>query len=175
MAKKPAKGKGGSGGDDGPIVHLPLAFTAGEQGESTFKRADLIFENVPHNAGSYEIRVFLNNKKAHEGTKRTGRNGYAGRFRVFGHGGCFGAEGHCDTALAERMPAPDALTGRRHPLAPYTRMLTVTKPLQKLLEKKKGQLESLTLVPIAHTPLRAERGLLAGVADRLKVSLRTYR
>lgn len=170
MARKPTENA-----EEGPIVHLPLAYEQGEGESAAFDRADLIFENVPHMMGSYEIRVFMNNKRATAKSKRTAKQGYAGRFRVFGHGGCFGAAGHCDERLAESIASPDPLTGRRHPLTPHTRMLTVTEPLRKLLKGKDGKLKSLTLVPIAETPLKADRGLMPGVADRLKVSLRTYR
>ena len=68
-------------------------------------RADLVFSGVDHSQTSYEVRVFLNNPTADASTPRTAEHGYAGRFVVFGHGGCFGDEGHCEVP-ASRGPGP---------------------------------------------------------------------
>lgn len=45
---------------------------------------------------SYEGRVFINNPSANETTELNLENGYVGSYHVFGHGGCYGSEGHCD-------------------------------------------------------------------------------
>lgn len=58
-------------------------------------RADLVFYEVP--GPSYEAEVFLDNPKADADTPRELDSGYAGSFAVFGHGGCYGDEGHCAT------------------------------------------------------------------------------
>jgi tyrosinase len=159
------------------IVHRALAFERGPAEETSFTRADLVFEGVDHAQGSYEVRVFLNNPKADETTARSAETGYAGRFVVFGHGRCFGAEGHCDSKIAAppRSGTLDPAGGRQHPLTPQTRILTITEPLRRVLDASGKRLESLTLVPIAKTPRRADSGLAAGLFKCSRVSLRTYR
>ena len=52
---------------------------------------------------SYEARVFLNNPAATLETPLEPGEGYAGSFNVFGHGACYGEEGHCDP---ERTATP---------------------------------------------------------------------
>jgi hypothetical protein len=159
------------------IQHRDLAFEAGAGAETAFTRADLIFDGVPHAGNSYEVRVFLNNKRADEKTARSQETGYAGRFMVFGHGGCFGADGHCDTDLAAAVAdRPDALTGRRHGLAPRRRILTITDQLRRLLSNPGQGLKTLTLVPVSRTPRRSDQRLVAGqLTDDLRVTLQTYR
>jgi tyrosinase len=61
-----------------------------------YTRADIEFEGVDHSGSSYEARVYLNNAEAGPDTEPTADNGYAGSFHVFGHGGCYGDQGHCD-------------------------------------------------------------------------------
>jgi len=159
------------------IQHRDLALQAGPEQETTFSRADLVFDGVAHAGSSYEVRVFLNNKRADEKTARSQETGYAGRFMVFGHGGCFGADGHCDTNLAAAVAdRPDPLTGRRHALAPRRRILTITYQLRRLLSKPGQGLKSLTLVPVSRAPRRSDQRLVAGqLTDDLKVTLQTYR
>lgn len=61
-----------------------------------FSSAHLEIGGIKHTGSSYEGRVFLNAPGAtlESGTDPT--EGYIGSFHVFGHGGCFGAAGHCD-------------------------------------------------------------------------------
>ena len=159
------------------IVHRDMAFDAGPTGEAAFKRADLVFEGVDHARDSYEVRVFLNNKDADEQTARSPETGYAGRFVVFGHGRCFGAPDHCAPTLAAAPPAGavDPSGGHRHPLAPQTRILTITEPLRRILSAPGRRLKSLTFVPISKVPRREQRGLAPGLFKYDRVSLRTYR
>jgi hypothetical protein len=94
-SKKSKQGRSGGTQKSGAsakaaIIHHELTFDPGTTLETSFERADLVFEGVDHAQGSYEVRVFLNNKKADDKTARTPRTGYAGRFVVFGHGRCFG-------------------------------------------------------------------------------------
>jgi hypothetical protein len=54
-------------------------------------KADLEFEEIDRFGQSYEARIFLNNPKASHDTQKTVKNGYAGSFHLFGHGGlCLG-------------------------------------------------------------------------------------
>ncbi len=174
-ASKSEKGTSGKASRNA-IEHRDLKFDAGTGQETMFKRADLIFEGVDHAHGSYEVRVFLNNKKADETTARSAETGYAGRFVVFGHGHCFGEEGHCDASIAA-IPSPTTAPGggRQHPMTPGRHVLTITEQLDRILNAPGKRLETLTLVPVSKAPRREERG---GLTDLFKfggVSLRTYR
>ena len=80
-------------------------------------RADLILYGVDHSGPSYEARIFLDNPRAD-----------AGSFAVFGHGGCYGDEGHCApedrfTDEFDRRPP--------HPLTRYIRTVPVTEALKR--------------------------------------------
>jgi tyrosinase len=176
-SKKPKRGSSKS--DKSPskaIVHRNLAFDPGSTLEASFARADLVFEEVDHSQGSYEVRVFLNNKKADEKTARSPETGYAGRFVVFGHGRCFGADGHCDPPIVAPSSQSGGPTGgREHPLSPQTKILTVTEPLRRVLSSRDKRLKTLTFVPISKAPRLHERGLVAGLFACGRVSLRTYR
>ena len=136
-----------------------------------FKRADLIFTGVDHTDLSYEVRVFLNNRKGDSNTPRTRDNGYAGRFVVFGHGKCFGEEGHCDAEMAVRT---DYDPIRRHPVTPLKRMLTITEPLRRISEAGEP-LKTVTLVPVSKNPSRAQHGPTGELFKYKAVSLQTYR
>jgi hypothetical protein len=108
-------------------VSQPLTI-ATDDGDEEFSRADLVFYGVDHSGPSYEGRVFINNADATVETPVDPGQGYAGSFMVFGHGGCYGDEGHCDTtrrtedAFDVRLP---------HPLTPYTKTVIVTDALRR--------------------------------------------
>ena len=96
-------------------------------------RADLIFYGVDHSGPSYEARIFLDNPAATVETPRDPEHGYAGYFTVFGHGGCFGAEGHCapqDRCVDEFDRRPP------HPLKPLTVSVTITDALARTKKRK---------------------------------------
>jgi hypothetical protein len=96
-------------------------------------RADLVFYGVDHSGPTYEARIFLDNPRATDKTPLDVENGYAGSFTVFGHGGCFGAEGHCapkDRYVDEFDRRPP------HPLTPLTVAVTVTDALARLKKKR---------------------------------------
>ena len=57
---------------------------------------------IKHTGASYEGLVYINNPDADASTGKDAEAGYVGSFHVFGHGGCFGAEGHCDNREPER-------------------------------------------------------------------------
>ena len=174
---KTRKSKGSqSDGRKAAIMHRDLAYDPGPTQEAAFKRADLVFEGVDHAQGSYEVRVFLNNKSANEQTARSPETGYAGRFVVFGHGRCFGEQDHCEPALAAApAQAIDPSGGHQHPLTPQTRILTITEPLRRILSSSGKSLKTLTFVPVSKMPRREQRGLAPGLFKYRRVSLRTYR
>lgn len=72
---------------------------------SEHDRIDLELRGVDHSAGSYAVRVFVNDSAADARTALDGNPAYAGAFYIFGHGPCLGDEGHCDV--------------RRGPINPY--------------------------------------------------------
>jgi len=120
-------------------VSDPLDLPAREPG---FYRADLIFYGVDHSGSSYEARVFLNNPSADAKTPRTLEKGYAGRFHIFGHGGCFGDdEGHCEVRPRRPFdPRPE------HPLTPATKTVIATDAVRRAI--KQGKQVTVTIVPI---------------------------
>jgi hypothetical protein len=72
--------------------------------------------------------VFLDNPKADADTPRELDSGYAGSFAVFGHGGCYGGEGHC--APNDRLR--DEFDRRPpHPLTPQMRSMEITDALKR--------------------------------------------
>lgn len=160
--------------DDGVIL-VDLPFSASGEHEAEFSRADLVFTGVDHSGPSYEVRVFMNNPEADGSTARTAENGYAGRFVVFGHGGCFGDEGHCEVdATAPAVGAP-AFAVRPHPLTPQSKALTVTRALRQVLAGDAGALTMLTLVPVLKAAVREDCRVEPGIFSYHRVSLQTYR
>jgi tyrosinase len=135
-----------------------------------FTRADVVFTGVDHSGCSYEVRLFLNNLEADGNTARDDAARYAGRFQVFGHGGCFGDAGHCDVPARSTDP-----TDMRpaHPLTPLTTFVTVTAALQRLLAAGEA-LDTVTLVPLSLPPRRADRMPAPSLFRCSGVDLRTY-
>jgi len=149
------------------VVDLPFP---GEGGEAAFSRADIVITGVDHSSISYEVRLFLNNPSADAATPRTPEAGYAGRFTVFGHGGCYGDPGHCDMPSASDDPTD---LRPAHPLTPLDTYVTITDPLQRLLADG-GALETVTLVPLSMTPSREDRKPAPELLKFQDVSLQTY-
>jgi hypothetical protein len=148
-SKKPAKkklqpvataGKTAKKYVSGKIPLGPLA--------NAFSRADLVFDGVDHSGVTYEGRIFLNNEGADEHTAKTARNGYAGSFHIFGHGGCFGDVGHCDVRGLPRPYDPRPA----HPLTPARKVVIATEAIRHAM--KQGKQVKVTIVPIvrAGTP-----------------------
>ena len=86
-----------------------------EDGRGGSRRADLVFYGVRHSGPSYVARVFLNNPHATPtfDADSTGRATPA-HFTVFGHNGCYGAEGHCEPD--HRAPRDEFDLPAPHPL-----------------------------------------------------------
>jgi hypothetical protein len=111
--------------------------------EPTFYRADLHFDGLGHRGDSYEGRVFLNSPDADPGTPLEFESGYAGSFYVFGHGPCFGDEGHCEVPTGPLHPFDYR---RPHPLNPVVAVVTVTEALRHAIEAGAEAIE-VTVVP----------------------------
>jgi len=97
--------------------------------ETNFYRADIEIHNVDHSGPSYEGRLFLNNADATPLTELNIENGYVGSYHIFGHGGCFGSEGHCEIPTQRRR-----LHDYRpsHHLRPQYKRVIITESLRKL-------------------------------------------
>lgn len=109
-----------------------------------FKRADLVFLGLEHSGPPVEVRIFFNAPQADESTPTTASEGFAGFFSIFGHGGCFGDEGHCD--MPDRRP-----TDLRPPyaLTPITKHVTVTDAVRRLVTEGVRDV-GVTIVPVLH-------------------------
>ena len=132
-------------------------------------RADLTFYGLDHGGPSYEVRVFFNHRDAGPDTPLTAQAGFAGRFAVFGHGGCFGDEGHCD------LRPPVTVFDRRppHQLVPMVRVLTVTDAIGDLM-RSNAQAVTVTAVPVVRSSALANADQAADVLAIDQVALHTY-
>lgn len=130
-----------------------------------FYRADLQFHGVEHRGDSYEGRVFLNQPEADPGSPLEVEAGYAGSYYVFGHGPCFGDDGHCHVPSGPIHPFDYRSP---HPLNPQLMVVTVTEALYRLIENGTPEFH-VTVVPVT------ARGEGAGnVLQFEELSLVTY-
>lgn len=106
---------------------------------------DIEFEQVDHSGASFEGRVFLNNPEADENTEPSPRNGYAGSFFIFGHGGCFGDEGHCEVGTEPR-PRDPYDPRRSHPLLPVKMSVEATEAMRRTASE--GRDITVSVVPV---------------------------
>ena len=112
------------------FVSEPLTVGVQDRPElDAISRADLVFYGLDHSGPSYEGRVYLNRLDAGLDTAREADQGYAGSFFVFGHGRCYGDDGHCDPT----QRTTDEFDLRpTHPLAPWTATVIVTDALRRV-------------------------------------------
>lgn len=135
--------------------------------ERDFARADLEFNELDHSETSFEARIFLNNPNASDTTPKTLDNGYAGSFHIFGHGGCYGDEGHCTVAPRRRHDPRPA-----HPLTPAKKAVIATEAIRRALQAD-HQSVVLTVVPVI-TSLN-ERCSTENVLQFSEIKIVTYR
>jgi tyrosinase len=114
---------------------------------SEFARADLEFYGVDHSGPSFEARIFLNNPQADENTRPDVSEGYAGSFHIFGHGGCFGEEGHCEVPQGPRRYGD---VRPQHQLTPVDKRVVVTDALRAALQASPGPQLTVTVLPVVH-------------------------
>jgi hypothetical protein len=149
----------------------PLSVPAGVN-DPPFQRADLKFIGIDHSWSSFEARVFLNAADASASTATDAALGYAGSFYIFGHGGCFGDEGHCE------VPASKAsMFDRRRPhqLIPTTKLLVITDMLRALLGQAQDQLAlTITVIPVVRASVLAAPEDADSVLRVEAVTLLTY-
>ncbi|MEA2719621.1 MAG: tyrosinase [Candidatus Eremiobacteraeota bacterium] len=96
--------------------------------DAEFHRAEIRFEGLTPPKNSFTVLVFVNDTKANGKTKTYGNPHFLGAQGFFGHGRCFGDEGHCD-------PKPRDIFDLRpkHHYDPIKVRLNVTRPLRALL------------------------------------------
>lgn len=142
------------------------------QGATPFYRADLVFHGVDHSGPSYEARIFINNPEADEQTPRSPEAGYAGSYVIFGHGGCYGDEGHCDAT----RPLASVYDRRGlHQLVPTTKYVTVTEALRSLCAKEGGESHfTVTVVPVVRASAVAKPDDVNTVLHFEELQLLTY-
>jgi hypothetical protein len=109
------------------FISTPIALTPA-QAQRRFARADLVFYDVDAGGASFVAKVFLDPQGENPDTSPSREAGYAGFFCIFGHGGCFGDEGHCDVPAA-RDPFD---LGPPHALTPQVKLVDVTAELTKI-------------------------------------------
>ena len=131
-------------------------------------RADLTFYGLDHSGASYEARVFLDRPDATADTPLDDP-GYAGSFAVFGHGGCFGEEGHCQvrpavTNFDRRMP---------HQLVPAVRVLTCTEHINRLIAENRATAAVTVVAVVRDSPL-ADAATAAELPVIGQIALHTY-
>jgi len=149
-------------------VTFEIELPAGED-LPDLSRADLTFYGLDHSGPSYQVRVFLNHPDAGPGTPLTADAGFVGRFSVFGHGGCFGDEGHCE------VRGPVSAFDRRppHQLVPIARYLTVTDAVRDLIQRD-TQSVTVTAVPVVRASALASADQAADVLVIDQVALHTF-
>jgi hypothetical protein len=134
-------------------------------------RADLYFHGVDHSWSSFEARVFFNNSKAGPTTRLDKASGYAGSFFVFGHGGCYGDEGHCEV---QEKPANEFDRRPPHQLTPTSKFVIVTDALTRILKDPKAGTLEVTVVPVVRASAIASPEHRETVLSIGSVSLLTY-
>lgn len=107
-------------------------------------RVDIEFRQVDDSGASFEGRVFLNNPEADEDTEPNPENGYAGSFFIFGHGGCFGDEGHCEVDTERPFDPYDPR--RSHPMTPVETSVEATEAVRRTASE--GGDITVTVVPV---------------------------
>lgn len=109
-----------------------------------FARADLRFLGVDHGGESYEGRIFLNNPGAALDTPADDQHGYAGSIYIFGHGHCWGDEGHCSVPPGPLHGFDDR---DPHHLVPEIHEVDVTRAMRRLVDAE-TRTATVTVVPI---------------------------
>ena len=146
-------------------LQLPPSATSG-----AYTRADIVFYGVEHRGPSFEARVYLNSPDADAATPQTSDDGFAGSFVIFGHGGCFGDDGHCKVPLEPRDPFDSRPP---HGLTPQTKLVNVTDALKRLGENNEL---TVTVIPVVRGQTDDEREFVqADVLFFTELRLLTYR
>ena len=136
------------------------------RGEEPFYRVDLICSGVDHSGPSYRVRLDLVGRDAAGGVVAREAVG----FPVFGHGGCFGDEGHCE------VRGPRHAFDRRpvHQLLPATKVVIATEEIRRLVTAGAVSLE-VEATPVVRQSPYAGREDLDAIHPFDEIELRVYR
>jgi hypothetical protein len=107
-----------------------------------FSRADLEIYGINHFRPSYTAHVYLNAPAS--GELEVSHDSYAGSFSIFGHGRCYGSEGHCE-AHSHIRRFDDRPS---HPLTRAFKRVVITEALRRTLQTGTRQL-TVTFVVVA--------------------------
>ena len=144
------------------FISTPIALTPA-QAQHRFQRADVVLYDVDARGASFVAKVFLDSPGETPDTSPSRQTGYAGFFCIFGHGGCFGDEGHCDVPT-ERDPFD---FGPPHGLTPQVKLVDVTTELTTMT----ADTIVVTVLPISPS----ERGpMLINALEFSSMRLLTY-
>ena len=147
----------------------PISTPAPEQA-TKIARAELVFYGVDHSGLSFEARVFVENEEATMETPDEDPS-YVGSFRIFGHGGCFGEEGHCDVPRGSQ----DAFDLRLpHQLLPHTKTVGITDFLQERLQRRNSGPMIVTVIPVARGWPNSQEGATENLLKFERLALVTY-
>jgi hypothetical protein len=104
-----------------------------------FVEATLDFEDIRHDGPSFTVYAYFDNPEVDEKAGDEGE-GYIGKFRVFGHGDCWGDAGHCDLP---KDPVNEFDTRSPHPLTPIDLSLDCTAALREIAEGTEATVTTL--------------------------------
>jgi len=127
-----------------PLTLKSLRFDL-ERPAPGFYRADIEFHGVDHSGASLEARVFVDNADANASTAMEPGQGYVDSFYIFGHGGCFGDDGHCEVPTGPRRPFD---LRPQHQLTPMDVRVVATDTLRVAAERPDGSKLTVTVVPV---------------------------
>jgi len=147
----------------GNIFTSPSIKLNWEKEENEFYRADIEFFGIDISGPSYEGRVFLNNPNANENTDLSLESGYAGSFYIFGHGGCYGDEGHCEIKQRRTF---DSRT--EHDLTPAYKSMIATDAIKRILRTTREIV--LRVVPITARSGRMSDAKEIVFIDQIRIS-----
>jgi tyrosinase len=147
----------------------PILTPAPEQA-AIFARAELVFYGVDHSGPSFEARVFVDNENATPETPEEDPS-YVGSFRIFGHGGCFGEEGHCDVPRGPQ----DAFDLRLpHQQLPHTKTVGITEFLRERLLQHDSAPMTVKVVLVARGWPSDQEGATGNLLSFERLALVTY-
>jgi tyrosinase len=155
-------------GTPGEVIVTEAVPAAAAVPAADFRSADFEVGGIRHTGSSWEGRVFVNNPDATAETGRDAAAGFAGSFTVLGHGGCFGAEGHCD-APKERRRFDNRLLARAIRMK---KRVDVSEPLRSAA-RAGGEIQFTIVAVPAGGP--AASGEPEGILDVKRLSVVLYR
>lgn len=145
-----------------PAAEQAIGLPAGD----TFARADLVFSGVDHSGPSYQVLVHLTGVDAQGSV--VGQVD-AGSYYVFGHGGCFGDDGHCDVS----GPVSPYDYRPPHQLHPAIRLVTATDEIKALIAAGAVSLQVRATPVVKESPFATAESA-QGIVVATDVELRFY-